>query len=48
MVESLGYSNFFLVTALLGIPTLVLIAWQWTRSRGQPDDGVREGVSERS
>ncbi|MGE6663387.1 AmpG family muropeptide MFS transporter [Pseudomonas sp. NPDC077408] len=33
MVEQLGYSNFFLVTALLGIPTLVLIVWQWTRSR---------------
>ena len=26
MVEHLGYSNFFPVTALLGIPTLVLIA----------------------
>ncbi len=35
MVEQLGYSNFFLVTALLGIPTLVLIVWQWTRSRPQ-------------
>ena len=35
MVEQLGYSNFFLVTALLGIPTLVLIVWQWTRSRRQ-------------
>ncbi|MGE6994512.1 AmpG family muropeptide MFS transporter [Pseudomonas sp. NPDC047961] len=35
MVERLGYSNFFLVTALLGIPTLVLIVWQWTRSRPQ-------------
>ena len=35
MVEHLGYSNFFLVTALLGIPTLVLIVWQWTRSRPQ-------------
>ncbi|MBA1261815.1 AmpG family muropeptide MFS transporter [Stutzerimonas stutzeri] len=37
MVESLGYSNFFLVTALLGVPTLVLIAWQWTRNRQHPE-----------
>jgi PAT family beta-lactamase induction signal transducer AmpG len=37
MVEHLGYSQFFLVTALLGIPTLVLIAWQWARSRQRPD-----------
>ncbi|HCL15631.1 MAG TPA: AmpG family muropeptide MFS transporter [Pseudomonas sp.] len=48
MVEHLGYSNFFLVTALLGIPTLVLIAWQWTRTRQQPLDGEGEGASERS
>lgn len=33
MVERLGYSDFFLVTALLGIPTLILIAWQWSRTR---------------
>lgn len=38
MVEHLGYSQFFFVTALLGIPTLVLIAWQWARSRQRPDD----------
>ena len=37
MVEHLGYSDFFLVTALLGVPTLVLILWQWSRSRRQPD-----------
>ncbi len=37
MVEHLGYSDFFLVTALLGVPTLVLIAWQWLRSRQQPE-----------
>lgn len=33
MVEEWGYPQFFLVTALLGIPTLVLIAWQWYRDR---------------
>ncbi len=37
MVEHLGYSDFFLLTALLGVPTLVLILWQWSRSRRQPD-----------
>lgn len=35
MVESLGYSDFFLVTALLGVPTLLLIAWQWRRGQRQ-------------
>ena len=29
MVEKLGYHDFFLLTALLGVPTLILIAWQW-------------------
>lgn len=27
MVETMGYENFFLFTALLGLPVLVLIAW---------------------
>jgi len=27
MVESLGYEQFFLITALMGVPVLVLIAW---------------------
>ncbi|MET1080048.1 MAG: AmpG family muropeptide MFS transporter [Pseudomonas sp.] len=31
MVEKLGYAQFFLATALLGVPTLILIAWQWRR-----------------
>jgi MFS transporter, PAT family, beta-lactamase induction signal transducer AmpG len=31
MVEKLGYAQFFLATALLGIPTLILIALQWRR-----------------
>lgn len=44
MVEHLGYSQFFLVTALLGIPTLVLIAWQWTRSR-QRSTGLEQSSS---
>ena len=48
MVERLGYSNFFLVTALLGIPTLVLIVWQWTRSRQQPSSAEPISSTERS
>jgi PAT family beta-lactamase induction signal transducer AmpG len=35
LVEKLGYAEFFLITALLGIPTLVLIALQWRRERPQ-------------
>ncbi|WP_397451476.1 AmpG family muropeptide MFS transporter [Pseudomonas sp. NA-150] len=30
MVERLGYHNFFLATALMGIPTLVMIALHWS------------------
>jgi PAT family beta-lactamase induction signal transducer AmpG len=37
MVEKLGYGQFFLATALLGVPTLILILWQWKRDRGQPN-----------
>jgi MFS transporter, PAT family, beta-lactamase induction signal transducer AmpG len=48
MVENLGYSDFFLVTALLGVPTLVLIAWQWSRTRGQTDSPDALASSERS
>lgn len=33
MVEHLGYGDFFLVTALLGVPTLLLIGLQWQRLR---------------
>ncbi|MBI6795591.1 AmpG family muropeptide MFS transporter [Pseudomonas syringae] len=31
VVEKYGYHNFFLITALLGIPTLVMIVLQWNR-----------------
>ncbi|MDO9320380.1 MAG: AmpG family muropeptide MFS transporter, partial [Pseudomonas sp.] len=31
MVEKLGYAEFFLITALLGIPTLLLVALQWRK-----------------
>ncbi|WP_417787109.1 AmpG family muropeptide MFS transporter [Stutzerimonas xanthomarina] len=48
MVEQLGYSNFFFVTALLGIPTLVLIVWQWTRSRQQPSSAEPISSTEHS
>jgi len=29
MVEQLGFAQFFLISALLGVPTLILILWQW-------------------
>jgi PAT family beta-lactamase induction signal transducer AmpG len=38
MVEKFGYAKFFLVTALLGIPTLLLIILQWRRERLQTSD----------
>ncbi|MDB5981449.1 MAG: ampG [Pseudomonas sp.] len=31
MVEKLGYHNFFMVTALMGVPTLVMIAIHWSQ-----------------
>src|SRR5690606_37583228 len=36
MVEHLGYAHFFLATALMGIPTLLLIVVQWRRDKRQP------------
>ena len=33
MVEHLGYGQFFLATALMGIPTLLLIMLQWRRQK---------------
>jgi PAT family beta-lactamase induction signal transducer AmpG len=35
MVERLGYGQFFLVTALLGVPTLFLVALQWRKQAVQ-------------
>jgi PAT family beta-lactamase induction signal transducer AmpG len=29
MVDKMGYANFFYATALLGVPTVILIVWQW-------------------
>jgi PAT family beta-lactamase induction signal transducer AmpG len=31
MVEKLGYHNFFLATALMGVPTLFMIALHWAQ-----------------
>ncbi|MES2820605.1 MAG: AmpG family muropeptide MFS transporter [Pseudomonadota bacterium] len=38
MVDKLGYPQFFLLTALLGIPTLLLIALQWRRGPAQAQE----------
>ncbi|UVE18622.1 AmpG family muropeptide MFS transporter [Pseudomonas sp. LS44] len=35
MVEKFGYAQFFLITALLGVPTLLMILWQWHRPSQQ-------------
>lgn len=35
MVEKFGYHDFFLITALLGVPTLILIALQWRQEAGR-------------
>ncbi|WP_213875171.1 AmpG family muropeptide MFS transporter [Pseudomonas sp. dw_358] len=42
MVEKYGYHNFFLITAILGLPTLVLIALHWrqeSRREGKEVEG---------
>ncbi len=44
MVDKLGYESFFYVTALLGLPTLVLIVWQWRLDqRRQPVLAAADG-----
>lgn len=35
IVEKFGYHDFFLITALLGVPTLILIALQWHQEAGR-------------
>lgn len=48
MVEKLGYAHFFLATALLGIPTLILIALQWGRDKRQPNDEAPAALAEKA
>lgn len=48
MVEKLGYAQFFLATALLGVPTLVLILWQWRRNRAEPNGSAPMASSEQA
>jgi PAT family beta-lactamase induction signal transducer AmpG len=47
-VENLGYEQFFIITALLGVPTLILIVLQWRRERQQTDDPTAVGATEQS
>jgi PAT family beta-lactamase induction signal transducer AmpG len=35
MVDAMGYSNFFVMTALMGLPVIVLIAWARNRLKVQ-------------
>ncbi|MDP3813594.1 AmpG family muropeptide MFS transporter [Pseudomonas sp.] len=46
MVEKLGYAEFFLITALLGVPTLVLIILQWRRERPQTNGSAPAATPE--
>jgi PAT family beta-lactamase induction signal transducer AmpG len=39
MVDAVGYSNFFLITTLMGLPVLVLI---WLAMRYVPSSGYRK------
>ena len=48
MVESLGYAHFFLATALMGIPTLLLIVLQWRRDKRQPEPAETAPVAEKA
>ena len=52
LVEKLGYEQFFVTTALLGIPTLLLIALQWRNQPLQPmpassDDATQPTAEQR-
>lgn len=33
MVDKFGYEQFFLISAMLGVPTIILIIWQWRLDR---------------
>ncbi|MBF7729634.1 AmpG family muropeptide MFS transporter [Pseudomonas sp. N040] len=44
VVEKVGYEQFFVLTALLGIPTLFLILWQWRRGEQVPAREVAENA----
>ena len=45
--QMVGYANFFLITALLGIPTLILIAWQWRREQQPPETTAQPDLQPR-
>ncbi|WP_017936906.1 AmpG family muropeptide MFS transporter [Zestomonas thermotolerans] len=47
MVEKFGYAQFFLFTALLGVPTLIMILWQWRRPpQPQPSHAATSSPSD--
>ncbi|WP_371365202.1 AmpG family muropeptide MFS transporter [Pseudomonas sp. QL9] len=49
MVEHMGYERFFFLTALLGIPTLLLIGWLWLRRKnGMPNGAPQEESPEQA
>lgn len=46
MVEGMGYERFFFFTALLGVPTLLLIGWLWLRRHNDMTNGAAEPAAE--
>ncbi len=46
MVEGMGYERFFFFTALLGVPTLLLIGWLWLQRKNDMTNGAAEEASE--
>ncbi|WP_437883502.1 AmpG family muropeptide MFS transporter [Pseudomonas sp. LRF_L74] len=40
MVEQFGYHQFFIITTLLGVPTLILIAMQWRAKAAPPEQRI--------
>ncbi|VXD02664.1 MFS transporter, PAT family, beta-lactamase induction signal transducer AmpG [Pseudomonas sp. 8Z] len=48
MVEKLGYAHFFLATALMGVPTLLLIVLQWRRDLQAPPEAEEPPTLEKA
>ncbi len=45
LVDKYGYEQFFLISAGLGVPTVILIIWQWRNDRRKAVVRAQEGVN---
>jgi PAT family beta-lactamase induction signal transducer AmpG len=45
LVDKYGYEQFFLISAALGVPTVILIVWQWRNDRRKAVVAAQEAVS---